>query len=429
MRSKTNLLGGDRSPLCVTGRGVVSAAGLGLSSLAGALARSRSHLGPLSWKGGPGCEAAIGGEVSAEVLDLPRGGTRAGRALRLASLALEEALREGRTGADLPPADIGLALGTALGPVDEVESWSGSDEPLDLSRLEAMGFEDFAARVAESAGLGGPRSVFSVTCASGLCAIEQAAADLARGRCRAVAAGAVDTLGPVMHAGFSSLKALSPTGLLQPFAAAHDGIVLGEAASFLLLEAFAGARERGARIEACLLGQRLVSDCFHLTSPDPSGEGMARAISGALADSGLAPQDVGCITVSATGSPVYDRMLSLAVEKALGVAAAARIPVTTWEPPVGHLLAATGIAALVHASWLLEEGLVHPVLGTGALDPECRLAYRLGSAVPLDSPVVLTLVVGFGGQNGASVLTSPEVALDLISPSRLRPAATPKDRP
>src|SRR6185503_19375416 len=120
---------------------------------------------------------------------------------------------------------------------------------------------------------------FSSTCVSGLCALEQAAADLALGRCRAMAAGALDTLGLVMQSGFSSLKALSPTGRLQPFDAAHDGIVLGEGASFVILESLRDARERGAKVRACLLGQRLVSDCFHFTSPDPSGEGMPRAIS------------------------------------------------------------------------------------------------------------------------------------------------------
>src|SRR5262245_19969709 len=189
-----------------------------------------------------------------------------------------------------------------------------------------------------------------------------------------------------MQSGFSCLKALSPTGRLQPFDAAHDGIVLGEAAAFAILEPFSCARERGARVRACLLGQRLVSDCFHFTSPDPSGAGMARAISEALAGAGISAADLGCITVTAAGSPVYDRMLSVAVEKALGPAAAARIPVTTWEPAIGHLLAATGIAALVHASWLLEEGRIHPVFTVNqtrgeSLDPECRLAYVLGSQI------------------------------------------------
>ncbi len=422
MRSKINLLGGE-SPLAITGRGLVSAAGSGLEPLAAALVEGRSHLGPLPFRGDPAHGEAVGGAVPPGVLGLPAEGPSAGRASRLASLALSQALREGGIAGGLGPPEVGLALGTALGPVEEVEAWAATGAPLAPEMLEAMSFEGFAARLARSAGLEGPRSVFSSTCVSGLCAIEQAAADLALGRCRAVAAGALDTLGPVMHSGFSCLKALSPTGRLQPFDAAHDGIVLGEAASFVLLEPSAAARARGAEIKACLLSQRLVSDGYHFTSPDPSGEAMARAISLALDDAGLAPSDVGCITVTATGSPVHDRMLSRAAEKALGRAAAAGIPVTTWEPAVGHLLAATGIAALVHASWVLGEGRVHPVFAVSALDPECRLAYVLERPVPLSSPVVLSLVVGFGGQNGAIVLSSPTAALDLVPGESPAPAA------
>ena len=420
MRSKVNLLGGSRFPLSLTGRGLVSAAGRGLEPLVDALRARRSHLGPISfgdpsWQRGPDRDPATGGVVPAGALGEPVAGPAGGRALRLARLALEEALGEARRGGELSAAGIGLALGTALGPVEEVERWSTSGKPLDLAGLEAMSFEGLEARLADSAGLGGPRSVFSSTCVSGLCAIEQAAADLALGRCRAMAAGALDTLGPIMHSGFACLKALSPTGRLAPFDAGHDGIVLGEAAAFVVLERLADARERGAPIEACLLSQRLLSDGFHITSPDPWGQAMTRAITLALSDAGLSASDIGCITVTATGSPVYDRMLSKAVEKALGSPAAGRIPVTTWEPAVGHLLAATGIAALVHASWLLAEGRIHPVFDVGALDPECRLAYVLGSPAPLASPVVLTLVVGFGGQNGASVLASAPAALDLYS--------------
>jgi 3-oxoacyl-[acyl-carrier-protein] synthase II len=412
VRSKSNLLGGDRFPLAVTGRGLVSAAGLGLESLAGELAFARSHLGPLSRQRGIG-EPAVGGEVPAALLGAAATGPGGGRAFRLAALALGEALAEA-LGPGLTSAEIGLALGTALGPVETVEERAGSDEPLDRARLSAAGFGVFAANLAASAGLLGPKSVFSSTCVSGLCALEQAAADLALSRSRAMAVGALDTLGLVMQSGFSCLKALSPTGRLQPFDAAHDGIVLGEGASFVILESLRDARERGAKVQGCLLSQRLVSDCFHFTSPDPSGEGMARAISEALSDAGLSAADLGCITVSAAGSPVYDRMLSVAVEKALGREAASRIPVTTWEPAVGHLLAATGIAAVVHASWLLEEGRVHPVFNVETLDPECRLCYVLGSPTRLSSPVVLTLVVGFGGQNGAGILASPEAALDLV---------------
>jgi 3-oxoacyl-[acyl-carrier-protein] synthase II len=156
---------------------------------------------------------------------------------------------------------------------------------------------------------------------------------------------------------------------------------------------------------------------MHLTSPDPEGRGMARAIGGALRDACIAPEEIGCITVTAAGSPVYDRMESRAVLAALGPRAAARVPVTTWEPAVGHALAATGALGVVHAAMVLSDGLVRPVFGVERVDPDCQLRYVLEGPVSLDSPCVLALTVGFGGQNGATVVTSLEMAMDLLERS------------
>ena len=139
---------------------------------------------------------------------------------------------------------------------------------------------------------------------------------------------------------------------------------------------------------------------------------MARAIRRVLDDVPLDPSTIGCITLTATGSPVYDRMLSLAVNQALGDRLAAQIPVTTWESSVGHALAATGTLALVHAEITLRDRTVYPTFNVEQVDSECRLNYIVEEPVPLRSPVVLTLLVGFGGQNGAALLVDPSVALD-----------------
>jgi 3-oxoacyl-(acyl-carrier-protein) synthase len=106
-------------------------------------------------------------------------------------------------------------------------------------------------------------------------------------------------------------------------------------------------------------------------------------------------------------------MMSSAVRTALGEGECARIPVTTWEASVGHALAATGVLGLVHAAWMLETGRAHPTFGCEHLDPECRLEYVLAEPRPLRAPCVLTLTVGFGGQNGATIVASPEMAADL----------------
>jgi len=333
-------------------------------------------------------------------------------------MAIDEALAASRgRKAEISLDKTGVALGTALGPVEEIDAWVDAAEPLSAKWLGGMSFEAFAARLSrfgeggnlDRRRLGGPRSVFSATCVSGLCALEQAASDLALGRAESMVVGAVDTLSGFMYQGFSALQALSPSGGLRPFGVDHDGIVIGEAACFLVIEPLAAAKAREASVPACLLAQRLMSDCYHLTSADPGGKAMARAIASTLADAGLAAEDIGCLTLTATGSPLYDRMLSLAVEEALGEAALT-IPATTFEPAVGHVLAATGTLALAHAAILIRERTIFPAFDVCQVDPHCRLSYVLGDSIRLSSPAVLSLVVGFGGQNGVSLVVGPELA-------------------
>ena len=310
-----------------------------------------------------------------------------------------------------------MALGTALGAVEDVEAGVGA-------RVDDLSFAVFGDRVVEqtsdhgargSGRLDGPRSMFSATCVSGLCALEQAAADIALDRADAMAVGGIDTLSDAMLAGFTSLGIVSGSGPLRPFDGSHDGIAIGEAACFVVVEPLAEVLERSVSPAACILSQSLESDAYHLTTPDPSGHGMARAIRRAVADAGLTADDIGGILVTAAGSVVNDRMLCRAVEEALG-ARGGEIPVSTWEPAVGHVLAATGIVALAFATEALARGYlpaVYPVSSTGeapglTIDPECRLDYVVDGPRRLKEPVLLVLVVGFGGQNGAVVLASPD---------------------
>jgi 3-oxoacyl-[acyl-carrier-protein] synthase II len=374
-----------------------------------ALEARRSFLEPLPRLKDRWCrEVPVGGQVRDEWL-APLAGVEGGgpRSLRLARSALDEAFAEAFGGEGAPrPEAVSLALGTALGAIEPVEDGA---PPFSF---------DQAAEVLARGLARGPRTVFSATCVSGVSALEAAHLDLASGRAEAAAAGSFDSLSRFMHAGFRALGALSPSGRLRPADLTHDGIVLGEAAAFVVLEPLRAARARGAAVSACLAGARLESDALHLTSPDPSGAGMARAIRRVLDDTGLRPEDIGCITLTAAGSAVYDRMLSRAVHSALGAAAASEVPATTWEPAVGHVLAATGVLAVVHAASMLSAGSVPPLTSLErpdpeCPDPECRLRYVTTAAAPLRSPVVLALLVGFGGQNGAAVVVGPEVAADL----------------
>ncbi len=447
MTGKDNLLGGRRGPLVVSGLGILSAAGRGMDSIHSALAARRSFLARLPrercrW-GRDGPAPLVGLVPDAVIADgTGRHGTerRGGRSVRLAAAALRDAMEAARaSGARPRPERTGVALGTALGAAQDVEldGLAGGGGARG-GAADDLSFAVFADRVVKSASdsgpdadgtsargesfLSGPRSVFSATCVSGLCALEQAAADIALDRADAMAVGGIDTLSDVMLAGFASLGIVSGSGQLHPFGGSGDGIAIGEAACFIVIEPLSGAGEPFRSPRACILSQSLESDAYHLTTPDPSGRGMARAIERAVADAGMTAGDLGGILVTAAGSAVYDRGLSRAVEAALGPRAR-EIPVSTWEPAVGHVLAATGIVALAFAAEVLGRGrlpAVYPVSSAGetrlrAIDPECRLDYVVDGPRSLDEPVLLALVVGFGGQNGAVVMACPDRA---ASPGR-----------
>ena len=247
MRGKDNLLGGTRSPLAVTGLGILSAAGRGMAPIMDALDARRSFLArlPAERRG-----LRTGGPLTGTVPDeaIPAGsrpdaaGNDAGRTVRLASTALRDATAAAwASGSRVRPERAGVALGTALGAVEDVAAAVSAG-------VDDLSFAVFGDRIVEQASdhgtrgsgrLDGPRSMFSATCVSGLCALEQAAADIALDRADAMAVGGIDTLSDAMLAGFTSLGIVSGSGPLRPFDGSHDGIAIGEAACFVVIEPLA----------------------------------------------------------------------------------------------------------------------------------------------------------------------------------------------
>lgn len=380
-------LGGDRAPLAVSGVGLVSAAGGGFDRLAATLREGSDCVRRITHTRSSDLPIDTGGEIPDEVLataDAP-----SSRAARIARTAIEEAIADANRG-DLPldTSRTGLALGTVFGAIEEWER-----EPPD--ERERNPIDALARQLEESLPIRGPKSVFSMACTSGLCACEQAAFDLELGRAEAMVVSAVDTLGRVMQSGFCAMGSL---GHRNPASASERGLVLGEAASAVVLEPLERVRGRGRRPRALLVAERLASDGLSTSAPDRSGNAMARAIARTLEDGGVAPEALGAITVTAAASPASAEMLQNALTLALGDALA-RVPITSFEPAIGHVLAATSVLVLAHASWLLERNAVTPVveLASGRVTSG-------PTSLPLEHPSVLALSVGLGGHNGVQLV-------------------------
>ena len=336
--------GKDR--VAVTGIGVVSPAGIGIDSLRAALESGRSCIDVLPDHIGAHLRMRTGGLVP-----------EAEGAFAITRAALEEAL----CAAALPAgSSAALHLGSALGGIE----WFEPTE--DAAVAPPLLPHDLTIELARCSGLD-VGTTFTATCASALYALEQACAELALGRRDAVVCGGFDTLSRFMQSGFHALGALHDDGT-------GDGLILGEAACFVVLEPLGRARARGARVRCVLAGRGNVADAAHLTAPDPTGRGMVDAITRCLADADLRPEDVTHFSQTADASHRYRTMYGAVLEEVFG----AQCPeLVGWERSVGHVMAATGVFGLAHAALVLER------------DRSAR--------------AVLSMTVGFGGQNSAHI--------------------------
>jgi 3-oxoacyl-[acyl-carrier-protein] synthase II len=359
--------------IAVTGCGVSCAAGFGLDRLRASLAARTDHVGPLP-------------DAVADLLAMRRGALFPDTVVDGRARALDGATRSftatsPAVGEALAHAGLlgtrggALYCGTALAGVEWFEERAAAGLAARATTGRGHSAHDLSLELAEVHGLDRAPFTVSATCASALYAIERGCLDLALGRVPFAVCGGVDTLTRFMQTGFHALGALHDE-------AENDGLILGEAACFVVLEPLGRALARGARVLGVLAGRAIRADAYHLTAPDESGRGMVEAIHACLADAGRDVADVGHLTFTAHGSRRYAAMYENVLMQVFGPVAERLVRVSSWEEGLGHVLAATGAFGVLHAALLFE-------------DPSVR-----GD--------VLALTVGFGGQNGATLVTRPE---------------------
>jgi 3-oxoacyl-[acyl-carrier-protein] synthase II len=222
-----------------------------------------------------------------------------------------------------------------------------------------------------------------------------------------VAGGSEAALVPLARAAFGALDAMSDLGISRPFDARRDGFVMGEGAAVLILEDAERARERGANVLAYVRGYGATSDAYHLTAPDKKGAGAAEAMRIAVADAGLAPEDIVYVNAHGTSTPLNDRAETHAIKAALGDAAK-DIPVSSTKSAIGHLLGAAGAVEAVATILALRDRIAPPTLGYEEPEEGLDLDYVPGKARPLDidgKPAIgLSNAFGFGGHNAVLCL-------------------------
>jgi 3-oxoacyl-[acyl-carrier-protein] synthase II len=236
-------------------------------------------------------------------------------------------------------------------------------------------------------------------CAAGNYAIAHAFDLLRTSRADLVLAGGADAFSRITYAGFHRLGAIAPERC-QPFDRDRKGMIPGEGAAVLVLEPLERARARGARVYAEVAGYGLSCDAHHMTAAHPEGDGAARAMLAALADAGLAPEDVSYISAHGTGTPTNDRLEALAVQRVFG-ATAPRTPMSSIKSMIGHTMGAASAIEAGVCALAVATGRVPPTMNME--QPDGDLDYVPNVARELDVRVAMNNAYAFGGNN-ASVL-------------------------
>jgi 3-oxoacyl-(acyl-carrier-protein) synthase len=246
---------------------------------------------------------------------------------------------------------------------------------------------------------GGPVVCPSMACASGTAAIGIGLEWIRSGACDAVVAGGVDVLSGLVHAGFACLKALDPVRP-RPFDRDRAGLGIGEGAALVLLQrGLPDLITEAPRVT----GWAQSADAVHLTGPDATGSGLARAIGQALEEAGLRPEQVDFVSAHGTATEYNDLMEGKALRQVFGDRVD-RLPVNSIKGAIGHTMAAAGAIEAVLCTSVLEHGLIPPTANLEHQDPEIPLNVVQGRA--LEAPVqrAVTTSSGFGGINAALVI-------------------------
>jgi 3-oxoacyl-(acyl-carrier-protein) synthase len=253
------------------------------------------------------------------------------------------------------------------------------------------------------AGLGENLVTYTNACVAASTAVADAASRISRGRADRLVVVAGYLVDEDNHALFDAGRALSADGAVRPFAQGRAGLLLGDGAAAVVLESARAARRRGATPLARIAGWGRAGDGYHVCQPDPSGRGMARAVTRALARAGRQPRDVGYVNAHGTGTRYNDIGESAAL-LAVGDGELGRVPMSSTKALTGHTLEASGLVELCILIGVLGGADLPVNAGFTAPDPECPVTLVLAPGTRPQAPSLVSLNAAFGGANTALVV-------------------------
>ena len=400
----------------ITGVGVISPVGNDASAFFDNLVAGKCGIGPITRFDTADFRVKVAGEV--KDFDPAGAGIERAQAKRMdlfAQYAMAAAIQamndSGLDGVD--PERLGVYVGSGIGGmqtfVTETEKLLNRGPGRISPFFVPMMIGNMAAgNIAIHFNAQGPCLPVVTACATSTHAIGEAFRAIRYGHADAIIAGGAEaTIIPLAVAGFTSCKALSesddPNAASLPFDARRQGFVMGEGAGIVVLEEYEHAMARNASIYAEICGYGNTCDAYHITAPQPEAVGASKAIELALQEAGYQGEAL-YINAHGTGTPMNDRVETLAIRKALGEDAARKAYISSTKSMTGHMLGAAGGVEAIAAALTLQRGVIPPTIHLQQADPDCDLNYVPNVALHAQTDMALSISLGFGGHNGVLAL-------------------------
>ena len=403
----------------VTGLGVISPVGNDIPTFWQAIKEGKNGIGPITSFDASGFDSRIAGEVKAFDSNLygisNKDARHMAKFVQYAVAASKQAITA--AGLDLDKEDrnrVGVIIGSGIGclyTIEEQHKILLTKGPARLSPflIPMLIVNEAAGQVGITFGLKGPNSCVATACASGSHAIGDAFKLLERGDAEVMICGGTEScIVPTGVGGFCALRALStrnnePEKASRPFDLERDGFVMAEGCGLVVLETLEHAKKRKAHILAEMVGYGMSCDAYHITAPDPDGDGAARAMQEALKDAQLNPEDIDYINAHGTSTKLNDKLETVAIKRALGNHAQ-KVMVSSTKSMTGHLLGAAGGVEFVACCLAIKDGVVPPTTNYEYPDPDCDLDYVPNTARKIKVDVCMSNSLGFGGHNATLIV-------------------------
>ncbi len=407
----------------ITGMGCVTPVGNDLDTTWKAIVDGKSGVGEITLLDHTQFEVHFANEVKNFDPTLymdPKESKRTDRFVHMAMASAKMAVAlAGLNPGTFVPERAGVVFASGIGGIRSIEEQYERYKTKGTKRISPftiplLMINDAPGQMAIDLNLKGPNYATVTACASAAHGIGLAMRHIQWGEADVMLAGGSEAgisvlgLGAFINMGALSTRNDDPQTASRPFDKDRDGFVMGEGAGALVLEELEHAKARKAPIYAEILGYGFTDDAYHITAPEETGDGAARGIAQAIANSGLKPEDIEYINAHGTSTPFNDRTESRAIRRVFGAraerTAANRVSVSSTKGHTGHLLGAAGAIEAIITAMAIKDGIVPPTINFHTVDPECDIDVTPNQAVKKAIRYALSNNLGFGGHNATLCL-------------------------